>query len=76
MEVMLDPGLLGYPMEVMLDPGLLGYPMEVMLDPGLLGYPMEVMWLQACLPGKVLNRYLQGQKSGFDMKNRYKSFKT
>ena len=31
---------------VVLDPGLLGYPMEV-LDPGLLGYPMEVMcWTQ------------------------------
>ena len=30
---------------------------------------------QACLPGKVPNRYLQGQKSGFAMKNRYKSFK-
>ena len=31
--------------------------------------------IQACLPGKDPNRYLQGQKSGFAMKNRYKSFK-
>ena len=30
---------------------------------------------QACLPGKVPIRYLQGQKSGFAMKNRYKSCK-
>ena len=30
---------------------------------------------QACLPGKVPNRYFLGQKSGFAMKNRYKSFK-
>ena len=34
-----------------------------------------VSHLQACLPGKVPNRYLQGQKSGFAIKNRYKSFK-
>ena len=43
----------------------------------LLSYFAKVteLSLQACLPGKVPNRYLQGQKSGFAMKNRYKSFK-